>query len=76
MREALPIAGKLIKGGFAVPEKLSLLSIMALEELGIEGEDTRRKTVAAFAGKRTAIMMSAAGGGSKGVSLSVARWRL
>lgn len=61
MREALPVAGKLIKGGYAFPDRLTLLSPMALESIGVEGEDTRRKVVAAFAGKRTAVMLQAFG---------------
>ncbi|CAO1620156.1 unnamed protein product [Parajaminaea phylloscopi] len=64
MREALPIAGKLIKGGFAVPDKLALLSPMALESLGVEGDDTRRKVIRAFAGKRTAAMLQSTGTGA------------
>lgn len=68
MLEAMPIAGKLIKGGFAIPEKLALLSSAALQDMGVEGEETRRKVIAAFAGKRTVAMMKAASGGASEVS--------
>lgn len=70
MLEAMPIAGKLIKGGFAIPEKLALLSSAALQDMGVEGEETRRKVITAFAGKRTAAMMKAASGGGSEVSNS------
>lgn len=49
MHEAMPIAGKIIKGGFAIAPKLALLSPAALEGLGVEGDDTRRKVIAAIA---------------------------
>lgn len=65
MQEAIPIVGQLVKGGFAVPEKLTLLSHVALQELGIESAEVQKKVIGAFAGKRTAMMMKAATGGSE-----------
>lgn len=53
-----------MKGGFAIPEKLALLSPAALEQIGVDGEDIRRKVAAAFAGKRTAVMLKAAAAGN------------
>ena len=64
MQEAIPIVGQLVKGGFAVPEKLSLLSHAALQELGIESVEMQKKVIGAFAGKRTAMMLKAANAGS------------
>ncbi len=51
MREAMPIAGKLFSKGYTSVSKLERLSMTVLtDELGVEGEETRRRTLRALRG--------------------------
>ena len=50
MREAMPIAGKLFSKGYNNTDKLSILSVTLLQEIGIEGEELRNKIVRAIRG--------------------------
>ncbi|KDN40870.1 hypothetical protein K437DRAFT_258488 [Tilletiaria anomala UBC 951] len=50
MREAMPVAGKLFSKGYNRTTKLAQLSMIILQELGIEGEEMRAKTLRAIKG--------------------------
>ena len=50
MREAMPIAGKLFSKGYNTTDKLAKMSLTLLKDIGIEGEEARKKTVRAIKG--------------------------
>lgn len=54
MRDAMAVAGKLINARANTPAALAHLSLIMLQDIGIESEDHRRRTVLAFKGKKAA----------------------
>ncbi|PWN49787.1 hypothetical protein IE53DRAFT_387968 [Violaceomyces palustris] len=50
----MSIAGKLYNRSYNTPSKLSAVSLTLLEEIGIESEDQRKRTVMALKGKKAA----------------------
>ncbi|KAN0061810.1 hypothetical protein ACQY0O_005803 [Thecaphora frezii] len=54
MRDAMNVAGKLINARCNTPDALSQISLIALQDMGIESEEQRKRTVLAFKGKKAA----------------------
>lgn len=68
MREAMAIAGKLINARANTRSTLSQISLIMLQDIGIESEEHRKRTVLAFKGKKTAgFIPSTTVGGTPGL---------
>ncbi|SNX84371.1 uncharacterized protein MEPE_03080 [Melanopsichium pennsylvanicum] len=72
MRDAMAVAGKLINARANTPSALSHISLIMLQDIGIESEEHRKRTVLAFKGKKAAGLIapcsssSSSGAGSAG----------
>ena len=58
VRDAMSVAGKLINARCNTQEALSQLSLIALQEMGVDSEDIRKRAVLAFKGKRAAGLLA------------------
>lgn len=54
MRDAMAVAGKLINARANTPSALAHISLIMLQDIGIESEEHRKRTVLAFKGKKAA----------------------
>ncbi|GAC71804.1 hypothetical protein PANT_5c00082 [Moesziomyces antarcticus T-34] len=54
MRDAMAVAGKLINARANTPEALAHISLIMLQDIGVESEEHRKRAVLAFKGKRAA----------------------
>lgn len=67
MREAMAVAGKLINARANTPSALAHISLIMLQDIGIESEEQRKRTVLAFKGKKAAgFIPSASSAGASG----------
>lgn len=66
MRDAMAVAGKLINARANTPSALAHISLIMLQDIGVESEEHRKRTVLAFKGKKAAgyIPSSSTSGGS------------
>ncbi len=60
MRDAMAVAGKLINARANTPSALAHISLIMLQDIGIESEEHRKRTVLAFKGKKAAGFISSA----------------
>ncbi|SPO25398.1 uncharacterized protein UTRI_03186_B [Ustilago trichophora] len=76
MRDAMAVAGKLINARANTPSALAHISLIMLQDIGVESEEHRKRTVLAFKGKKAAGYIpsssSTAGGSSAGMSVGLA----
>ncbi|EPQ28524.1 uncharacterized protein PFL1_03827 [Pseudozyma flocculosa PF-1] len=54
MHDAMAVTGKLINARCNTPHALSHISLIALQDMGVESEEHRKRTVLAFKGKKAA----------------------
>ena len=74
MRDAMAVAGKLINARANTPSALAHVSLIMLQDIGVESEEHRKRTVLAFRGKKAAgyIASSASAAGSASTSIGLA----
>ncbi|GAC93557.1 hypothetical protein PHSY_001122 [Pseudozyma hubeiensis SY62] len=72
MRDAMAVAGKLINARANTPSALAHVSLIMLQDIGVESEEHRKRTVLAFKGKKAAgiIPTSAGAGGTSAAGLA------
>ncbi len=55
MRDAMAVAGKLINARANTPSALKHISLIMLQDIGVESEEHRKRTVLAFKGKKAPV---------------------
>lgn len=77
MRDAMAVAGKLINARANTPDALAHISLIMLQDIGIESEEHRKRAVLAFKGRKAAgyIPSSSATGGAAGLAPDFGTYR-
>ncbi|KAJ1032987.1 hypothetical protein NDA16_000266 [Ustilago loliicola] len=70
MRDAMAVAGKLVNARANTPSALSQISLIMLQDIGIESEEHRKRTVLAFKGKKAAGFIPSTAGGTSNPGLA------
>lgn len=68
LRDAMAVAGKLINARANTPSSLAHISLIMLQDIGIESEEDRKRTVLAFKGKKAAGIVSSSPSGGVAAS--------
>lgn len=75
MRDAMAVAGKLINATANTPEALAHISLIMLQDIGIESEEHRKRTVLAFKGKKAAGFIPSSASSEAGLAPDFGTYR-